>query len=194
MKLAGRPLPAKFYARDTITVARELLGTLLIHDTPEGRTAGRIVETEAYLRDDPACHAARGMTPRNTIMFGPSGRAYVYLIYGMYWCFNVVTASKGVGEAVLIRALEPLEGAELMSRRRGRAEPKSWCSGPGKLALALNIGKAQNGVSLLRGPLRILPGGPVPERVHVTTRIGIQAGAELPLRFYLEGSLCVSRK
>jgi DNA-3-methyladenine glycosylase len=202
-------LGASFYARDTVTVARNLLGAVLVHDTPDGRTAGRIVETEAYLRDDAACHASRGQTPRTTVMFGPPGRAYVYLIYGMYYCFNVITAPKGIGEAVLIRALEPLEGLPLMAMRRGRDadDVKSLCSGPGKLVLAMGITKSHNGVDLKRGPLRILAPGSYPwegpgrpgssggqGNIKVTTRIGISVAADLPLRFLLDGNPYISRK
>ncbi len=198
-------LPRSFYTRATITVARDLLGAVMVHDTPEGRAAGRIVETEAYLRDDPACHAFRGPTPRTQVMFGPPGRAYIYLIYGMYHCFNVVTAAHGTGEAVLIRALEPLEGLPLMARRRGTERPKDLCSGPGKLVIAMGIGKHLNGADLKNGPLRILSASsrPLtegqaaasdPGNIKVTTRIGITQAAELPLRFYLEGNAFVSRR
>ncbi|MEO7423830.1 MAG: DNA-3-methyladenine glycosylase [Fibrobacteria bacterium] len=192
----GKAFPISFYARPTIEVARDLLGAVLVHQAPEGRTAGRIVETEAYLRDDPACHAFRGPTPRTQIMFGPPGRAYIYLIYGMYDCFNVVTAPAGTGEAVLIRALEPLEGLPLMARRRGTERPKDWCSGPGKLVIAMGIGRQQNGADL-RGragsALSILSLGDAPGNVKVTTRIGINKAAHLPLRFYLEGNAFISK-
>jgi DNA-3-methyladenine glycosylase len=199
----GRALPHSFYARSTVEAARDLLGAVMVHDTPEGRAAGRIVETEAYLRDDPACHASRGPTSRNRPMFGPPGRAYIYLIYGMYHCFNVVTAPRGTGEAVLIRALEPLAGMPLMARRRGTDKPKALCSGPGKLVIAMGIGMSRNGADLRKGPLRILPASSYPwpdatgdglRHIKVTTRIGITQAAHLPLRFYLEGNPFISRK
>jgi DNA-3-methyladenine glycosylase len=191
----GAVLNPDFYARPTVTVARDLLGTVLLHVTPEGAAAGIIVETEAYLRNDPACHASRGQTPRNAPMFGPPGRAYIYLIYGMYHCFNVVTGPEGVGEAVLIRALEPVRGIPLMESRRGTDDPRKLCSGPGKLVLALGLGKEQNGASLMRGPLRILAGdNDRPRNIKVTTRIGLTQAADLPLRFYLEVNPFISKK
>lgn len=193
------PLPAAFFARDTVHVARDLLGTVLVHDSLEGRTAGRIVETEAYLRDDPACHASRGLTLRNAPMFGLPGRSYIYLIYGMYRCFNVVTAPKGVGEAVLIRALEPLEGLDLMAHRRGTDLVRNLCSGPGKLVMALGLDPTHNDRGLRSGPVRLVspdsypwPGGPGP--VKVTTRVGISCAVDWPLRFYFEGNPFISRK
>jgi len=197
-----KPLSASFYARPTIEVARDLLGTVLIHRAPEGLAAGRIVETEAYLHDDPACHASRGPTPRNQAMFGPPGRSYIYLIYGMYHCFNVVTSPRGVGEAVLIRALEPLAGLPLMAARRKTDKPKALCSGPGKLVIALGLAKLPNGSDLRSGPVTILPPGSFPMaagasplgNIKVTTRIGITQAAQLPLRFYLEGNPFISRK
>ena len=187
-------LPRSFYARDTVTVARELIGHYLVHRSPEGLTAGMIVETEAYLQGDPACHAARGMTPRNRVMFGPPGHAYVYFIYGMHFCFNVVTREEGVGEAVLIRALEPVAGIELMRRRRGREKITELCSGPARLVEAMGITRAHNGYDLTREPLYICRGRHTSLKLVTTTRIGVTEGRDLPLRFYLEGSPYVSRK
>lgn len=188
-----------FYEGHTVAVARSLLGMCMVHETPEGVTAGRIVETEAYLfKDDPACHASRGMTKRNAVMFGPAGYAYIYQIYGMHWCFNVVTAAEGVGEAVLIRALEPLAGVPLMERRRGTTDVRNLCSGPGKLVQALGVTREQNGSALTNGPLTIQPSesfaGSAKFKIAVSKRIGIVAGADLPLRFCVEGSRFLSRK
>jgi DNA-3-methyladenine glycosylase len=196
-KLAGGDkmiLPRSFYARDTVTVARELLGNIIVHHTPEGIVTGRIVETEAYMQGDPACHASCGMTPRNQVMFGPPGCAYVYFIYGMYYCFNVVTAAEGVGEAVLIRALEPLDGIFIMSARRGRERLVDLCSGPAKLVQAMGITRSHNGADLTAGPLMIHRGTEINEKIVSSTRIGIKEGDKLLLRFYLEGSIYVSRK
>lgn len=191
--MVGTPLPGEFYARDTVTVARELLGCLLVHRTPQGITAGFIVETEAYLQGDPACHASRGMTPRNSPMFGPPGFAYVYFTYGMHYCFNVVSAAEGVGEAVLIRALEPVLGIDLMQQRRGREDVRDLCSGPAKLTQAMAIGREHNRLDLTWGELFICSGKAAAPLV-TTTRVGIREGAELPLRFYLQGNKYVSRK
>lgn len=192
-KLLRSPLPREFYARGTVAVARELPGCLLVHRTADGTAAGIIVETEAYLQGDPACHAARGMTPRNKPMFGPPGFAYVYFTYGMHYCFNVVTAAEGTGEAVLIRALEPVAGIELMINRRGREALRELCSGPGKLTRAMAIGKEQNWLDLTGEQLFICRAGPAGPLV-TTTRIGIREGAELPLRFYLQNNKYVSRR
>lgn len=191
---AGDVLPRSFYARDTRMVARELLGHYLVHKSSEGVAAGKIVETEAYLQNDPACHAARGMTRRNQAMFGPPGCAYIYFIYGMYYCFNVVTREEGVGEAVLIRALEPVAGISLMQFRRGRKKITELCSGPGRLVQALGIVKEQNGQDLTGGPLVICRGNHEGLPVVTTTRIGIKNGSALPLRYYIAGSPFVSRK
>lgn len=189
-----QPLPVEFYARDTTLVARELLGTFLVHITNEGTTVGKIVETEAYLRDDPACHASRGMTPRNSVMFGPPGIAYVYFTYGMHYCFNVVTATEGIGEAVLIRAVEPLEGLDLMRNRRGRDRLHELCAGPARLVQAFGITKEHNKAALTKGNLFIAPASDHPPDIYITTRIGIKEGADLPLRFYIKGNKFISKK
>ncbi len=192
-----------FWKQSTVTVAQKLLGTFLVHNSSEGRTVGRIVETEAYLSDDPACHAARGETPRNRVMFGPPGHAYIYFIYGMYHCFNVVTAPLGKGEAVLIRSLEPVEGLELMQKRRlshrqrqnQHIPEKELCNGPGKLVIAMGMHRSLNGIYLMKGPLSLYFSKETPSfKIKTTTRIGIREGADLPLRFYIQGNPSVSKK
>ncbi len=196
-------LDKSFFKGRTESVAKRLLGTYLVHRAPEGRTVGRIVETEAYLfQGDPACHAHRGMTKRNRSMFGAAGTSYIYLIYGMYYCFNVVTGPEGVGEAVLIRALEPVEGLELMKRRRGTEKMKNLCSGPGKLVMAMGMDAGLDGAALDSKRLCLLNRDAYEPRIRsarrpkitTTTRIGIKKGAELPLRYYLSGSEFVSKK
>ncbi len=189
-------LPEDFYDRDTEIVSRELLGCVLECRTAEGVSAGVIVETEAYVGEhDEACHAAAGRTPRTATLYGPPGTAYVYFIYGMYWCFNAVTRAEGLPSAVLIRALEPLSGMPLMQRRRPAARAETdLTSGPGKLCAALGISGAHNGLSLATPPVRILRGERVPDSaVEITARIGITRSADWPLRWIVKGNPYVSK-
>lgn len=176
-------------------VARALLGARLVSTLGGERVSGVIVETEAYGgREDPASHAAtaRGRTQRNRAMYGPPGRAYVYRIYGMHWCVNVVTGGEGDAQAVLLRGLEPLEGIEAMARRRSHRRPLT--AGPGRLCQAMGITDALYGHDLCEAPLRLMRGWPVPdEAVTASGRVGVRAAADLPFRFYVAGSIGVSR-
>lgn len=193
----GAALPASFYDRDAEHVARDLLGTVIRCRTPEGVASGRIVETEAYLGPhDPACHAVAGRTTRTWNLFGPSGIAYVYFIYGVHWCFNAVVQDEGVGSAVLVRALEPLDGIPSMRRRRPRARSDAdLTNGPGKLCAALGISGAHDGLPLRRSDLTIHVGTAVPDRdVLVTPRIGITKAADWPLRWIVAPSPFVSAR
>jgi DNA-3-methyladenine glycosylase len=177
-----------------LTVARDVLGRVLIHDAPEGRISGRIVEVEAYHgAEDPASHAYRGYTARNAVMFGPAGHAYVYFTYGMHFCLNLVTGREGVAAAVLVRALEPLEGEELMRRRRGQVAAERLARGPGCVARALGLDRSHDGLDLVRGPLRIAAGRPWRgARIVAATRVGIRQARERRWRFLFEGHPCVS--
>ena len=193
----SRPLPAVFYARQTELVARELLGAVLECTVNGTRCRGRIVETEAYTgEEDLACHAAAGRTARTEVLYGPAGRAYVYFIYGMHWCVNAVTRRAGMPSAVLIRAVEPLEGIEAMRRRRQGRPDRELTNGPGKLCEAFGIaGPRHHGESLISSPLRILAGERVPDAdVEVTPRIGISRAAADPLRWIVRSSAFVSGK
>ena len=191
----GAPLPGKFFERGAEHVARDLLGAVLRCRTEEGTCSGRIVETEAYLGEhDPACHAVAGRTARTWHLFGPAGVAYVYLIYGMHWCFNAVVQAEGIGSAVLVRALEPLEGLPLMRARRPRARrDRELTNGPGKLCAALGIARMHDGVALQRGALTVHRGSPVADSdVIVTPRIGITQAADWPLRWLVADNAYVS--
>jgi DNA-3-methyladenine glycosylase len=185
------PLGAAFYDRDPAVVARELLGAELRVDDDLGRVSGRIVETEAYLGPhDPACHAVAGRTPRTWHLFGAPGTAYVYRIYGIHWCVNAVTLAEGIGSAVLVRALVPLEGiARMRARRPAAANDMELCNGPGKLCAALGIERTHDGMPLTgSSAITIVAGAPVDDaKVLVGPRIGITKAAELPLRFWMRG-------
>jgi len=190
------PLPRTFYDRDTERVARELLGAILECSTADGVAAGRIVETEAYLGEhDLACHAAAGRTQRTAPLYGPPGIAYVYLIYGMYWCFNAVTRAEHEPSAVLVRAIEPVRGIELMRRRRPTARRDiDLTNGPGKLCLALGIDARHNTKRLDRPPVVIRAGEAIADRdVSVTPRIGITQSADWPLRWIVTDNPYVSK-
>jgi DNA-3-methyladenine glycosylase len=179
-----------FYARDVRAVARDLLGAVVRHR----ECAGIIVETEAYHESEPACHAFAGLTARTRTLFGPPGYAYVYRSYGIHALLNAVSEPAGVGAAVLIRALEPLDGVELMRSRRGVEQLAELCSGPGKLTQALGIELEHNGCDLLAGPVTIEPSGSrVPATIVASERIGITRAVELKWRFTLAGSRYVSR-
>ncbi len=187
MAATGPILKRGFYDRPTVEVARGLLGKVLVH----GATAGVIVETEAYLGgDDLAAHSARGITDRTRVIFGEPGHAYVYFIYGMYECLNLVCEPEGKPGCVLIRALEPAAGIDLMRKRRpGARRIEDLASGPGKLTLAMGITREQNGADVTRGSLVVRqPGERREVEIAVTPRIGIRQCADLPLRFVVRGS------
>jgi DNA-3-methyladenine glycosylase len=180
-----------FYARPVLEVARDLIGCVVAH----GETSGVIAETEAYHDSEPACHAYVGLTPRTATLFGPPGRAYVYRSYGIHALLNAVSEPEGVGAAVLIRALEPLDGVALMQARRGVEPVTSLCSGPGKLTQALGIELELNGGDLAAGPVVISPPPAAWRNLAVVTgpRIGITRAAELPWRFCCAGSRFLSK-
>jgi DNA-3-methyladenine glycosylase len=200
----GTPPPAAFFRRPALELAPDLLGLLLVHETDDGVAAGRIVEVEAYCGPaDLAAHSAGGRrTPRNEVMYGPAGHAYVYFIYGIHWCVNVVAATPGVPEAVLLRGLEPVHGVELMRARRGaHVATAALARGPGNLTRALAIDRSRNGADLRRGALRVLlprdrGSLPEPSQIVRSPRIGVAYAGEwaaLPWRFSVRGSTGVSR-
>ena len=187
----GPILKRSFYNRATVQVARDLLGKVIVH----GPTAGIIVETEAYLGgDDLAAHSARGITGRTRVIFGPPGHAYVYFIYGMYQCLNLVCEPPGQPGCVLIRALEPVAGLEVMQHRRPAArKPRDLTSGPGKLTMAMAITRTHNGADVTRGSLvvrQMIAQRPI--EIETTPRIGISRCVDLPLRFLIHGNAFVS--
>ncbi len=209
-KLIGRSrvsetmiLPRTFYERDTIIVAKDLLGKILLHESIEGTTAGRIVETEAYRGpEDQAAHSSGGRrTARNEVMYGQKGYAYVYFIYGLYYCFNLTAGIEpGKPEAVLLRALEPTEGEDIMAKRRKIEAGKvtNLTNGPSRLCMAMGISKIQNKLDLTASPLYINEAFPVPqEEIVETTRVGVDYAGDWKnkrWRFYIKGNKFVSKK
>jgi DNA-3-methyladenine glycosylase len=195
-------LTKDFYSRDALTVARELIGCLFVHQTVEGPLGVRLVETEAYRgTQDPGSHGYRGVTARTEVMFGPPGRLYVYFTYGMHWCANVVCGPVGTCEAVLLRAGEPVLGVDEMTRRRGRVSRPLLAAGPARLAQALAIGKEHNGSSLLRGGsfwcaederTEAYRSGEIAETVRIG--LGPGRGEDLPWRFTVPNSPYASRR
>jgi DNA-3-methyladenine glycosylase len=197
-RVSERSLPVRFYARPVARVARDLLGRWLVHDSAAGRCVGRIVETEAYDESDPASHSYAGPTTRNQAMFGPGGHAYVYRSYGVHWCVNVSVGQSGKGSAVLIRALEPVEGHDLMRKRRLATakvcRDRDLARGPGRVCQAMGIGRGHNGEALVDGPLRIVsPSNFRKPDAMATTRVGISKGVETLWRFKVIDNSYVSR-
>lgn len=192
---SARPLSVAFFARPTATVARELLGTVIVSRVGGALVAGVIVETEAYLgSDDPGSHAAtKGVTARNRVMYGPPGHAYVYFTYGNHHMLNLVTEVEGSAGAVLVRAIEPIAGADVMRARRGGRSGVELANGPGKVAQALGVDLAHNGVAL--GEEIVVHGGPgvIDPGVVITGRVGLTDGHDLPLRFCIKDNACVSK-
>jgi DNA-3-methyladenine glycosylase len=177
-----------FFDRSVHVIAPELIGATLLFDG----VGGTIVEVEAYDHEDPAAHGYRGRTARNAVMFGPAGYAYVYLIYGLYWCLNFVCEPEGVANAVLIRALEPTTGIPVMQRRRGTQNLRLLCSGPGRLCQALSITRIHDGLALNRPPFRLLA-RPAAVPLAIGPRIGITKAMEKPWRYGLAGSRFLSK-
>lgn len=189
-----RPLVRAFFARPTLVVARDLIGCLLVHESPDGRTIGKIVEAEAYGHGDPGSHAFRGQTPRNAPMFEDPGFAYVYFTYGMHFCLNAVAHTPKVPGAVLLRAVEPIEGMDLMRRRRGSVRDRDLARGPGRLTQSFGLGRDHNRLDLTRPPLYLCAGERYPEEaVTAGPRVGLGVTQDgRPWRFRVTGSPWVS--
>ena len=188
-------LPRSFYGRPTLEVAEALLGHTLYRETEEGLVAGRLVEVEAYCgTEDPASHAYRRVTPRNAVMFGPAGHLYVYFTYGMHHCANVVTFEEGIAGAVLLRAVEPLEGLELMAARRGLSDPRLLAKGPARLCQAYGLTRQDNGADLIEGDLWVGEERTQKGPVRTSLRIGVKPELDKPWRYFEEGPFTSGRK
>lgn len=182
-----------FFDKDVETLAKDLLGCELVHDTPDGVAGGIIVETECYHQTDEASHSYRGKTKRTEVMFGPPGHAYVYFTYGLHWCFNIVAEEVGIGAAVLIRALEPTQGIEFMKKRRSKENLKDLCSGPSKLVQAMGITKDDYGKPLYQGDLYIIPQKIKDFQIEKGSRIGISRAKDKPWRFWIKNNPYISK-
>jgi len=193
MNLDGKKLPRNFYLRPTLHVARDLIRKTIIFYHPDGIVAGDIVEVEAYIgEDDPACHAANGKTPRNGIMYGQGGYSYIYFIYGMYHCFNIVTEKEGFPAAVLVRAVEPVSGVDIM--QKSSLQPiRKLTNGPGKFCRAFCLNRDYNGIDLTGNKLYLIDRGLVKLKLKKTPRIGIKKATRRPWRFFDANSDCISR-
>jgi DNA-3-methyladenine glycosylase len=192
----AKPFGKTFYDRDAVDVTRDLIGSLLVRELNGETLAGFIVEAEAYKENEPACHAHRGRTKRTEVMFGPGGHAYIYFVYGMYWCLNATSEPNGKAAASLIRAVEPITGMKTMRRLRNRDNPSDLCSGPGKLTMAFGLDGKLNKQDLSKPPLRILalPDDIKPRvKVRRSERIGLAVAKDLKYRFYADSNPHVSR-
>lgn len=193
VRLSGRKLPRSFYLQPTLEVARELIRKTIVYNHPQGVLAGDIVEAEAYIgEDDPACHAAVGLTERNRIMYGSGGFSYIYFIYGMYFCFNVVTERKRFPAAVLIRAVEPVAGREIMAAHSPDGCRK-MTDGPGKFCRAFGLTRRQNGLDLTGSVLYLIDRGGGAPSIGDSPRIGVRRGADRRWRFFDRDSTYISR-
>lgn len=187
-------IPRSFFKRNTLIVAQDLLGKYLVRNCNNRKLIGKIVETEAYMdSNDPACHASKGKTPRNEIMFKEAGYLYIYLIYGMYYCLNIVTEEEGKPCAVLIRALEPIAGISQMMENRKIQKIKDLTNGPGKFCQALNINKGHNGIDISGDEIYLTEGKTEEFEIVKAPRIGIKVGVENLWRFYIKGNPFVSK-
>ncbi len=193
-----KKLPRAFYSRPTLSVAKSLLGKILVRKIGTTILSGKIVEVEAYCQNDPASHSYRGKTKRNEAMFGEAGHLYVYFTYGMHFCANVVTGKKGIGEAVLLRAVQPISGIEVMRKNRGftadRKDERMLTNGPAKLCEAFGLEREDNEANLSGDKIFLVDGESIPKsKIGISTRIGITCGGEMKWRFFVKGNKWVSR-